>query len=265
MLETGLSHGERGTVRNAEDRAQPMAINQQGKHPLTAAGLIVEAVGRRLIDDIDFSMSSGGVTVLMGFNGAGKSLLMRILHGMIVPDYGAVSWHGARLTDEVRRKQAAVFQKPVLLRRTVLANIEFALSSRGLKNIDMCQQILANAGLKSLENTPARLLSGGEQQRLALARALALEPEILFLDEATASLDPASTIAIEKMIDAACTSGIKVVMITHDIGQAKRLADEIVFVHEGKILETTTARQFFAKPRSNAACAYLEGRLPSTI
>ncbi|WP_369796047.1 ATP-binding cassette domain-containing protein [Puniceibacterium sp. IMCC21224] len=197
----------------------------------------------------------------MGPNGAGKSLLLRLLHGLIVPQSGSVLWDGAPLDSATRARQAMVFQKPVLLRRSVAANVDFVLRARGRRDRAARDALLARVGLSDHAAQPARLLSGGEQQRLALARALAVQPEVLFLDEPTASLDPASALMIEEIARNIRDQGTKLVFITHDIGQARRLADDVVFVARGQAAEHTPARQFFDQPTSEAARAYLAGRL----
>jgi tungstate transport system ATP-binding protein len=152
----------------------------------------------------------------------------------------------------------------VLLRRSALANVTHALRARGVSRQECharAERMLSAAGLGALTRTPARLLSGGEQQRLAMARALSLEPDVLFLDEPTANLDPASTLAIEQLIQQAHDEGTKCVLVTHDIGQARRLADEVVFLHRGQLEEQSPAGRFFDAPVSASARAFLEGRL----
>lgn len=226
-----------------------------------ARGLVFEVGGRRLIDGIDLILKPGTVTVVMGPNGAGKSLLLRLLHGMIVPTAGEVRWEGRPLDEAMRERQAMVFQRPVLLRRSVAANIDFVLKLRRGRSRKTCAEILRHVGLEAHAHQPARLLSGGEQQRLALARALALEPDVLFLDEPTASLDPASTLAIEEIVQAAHAGGAKIIFVTHDLGQAKRLAGDVVFLHRGRVVEHSAAHPFFAKPASQPARDYLAGKL----
>ena len=228
---------------------------------LSARGLGFMAGGARLIGNVDLDVSAEGVTVVMGPNGAGKSLLLRLLHGLITPTSGELIWRGAPMDEAARRRQAMVFQRPVLLRRSVAANIDFALKLGRRAGRDRREALLTHVGLLEKARQPARLLSGGEQQRLALARALATEPELLFLDEPTASLDPASTQMIEALISSAQRRGVKIICVTHDLGQAKRLADEVVFLHRGQILEQTSAARFFNRPASEAACGYLDGRL----
>ena len=232
--------------------------------PVRAEGLVFEAGGKRLVDGIDLTLTPGTRTVVMGPNGAGKSLLLRLLHGLIEPTAGTVRWAGALTPGRLRRRQAMVFQHPVVLRRSVAANVRYALAVHGVPRAERLSRLhaaLEAAHLTHLAARPARVLSGGEQQRLALARALSIRPDVLFLDEPTAALDPASTQAIEQLIQAAHAAGTKIVVITHDLGQARRLADEVIFMHAGRIEEHTPAAQFFASPRSSAAQAYLAGQL----
>lgn len=232
--------------------------------PLRARGLTLELGGRRLIDGVDLEVVSNTRTVVMGPNGAGKSLLLRLLHGLIAPTTGSVSWAVALPKREFRRRQAMVFQRPVLLRRSVSANVAYALAAHGVPRPERGKRTraaLAAARLEHLAERPARVLSGGEQQRLAVARALSIRPEVLFLDEPTANLDPASTLAIEELIGAAHRAGTKIMFITHDLGQAQRLADDVVFLHAGRVCEHSSAERFFTTPRSEAAEAYLAGRI----
>jgi len=229
--------------------------------PLRTSKLTLEFDRERRIDTIDLTLEAASLTVVMGPNGAGKSLLLRLLHGLIVPTSGEVRWGGTPMNDTIRRRQAMVFQRPVLLRRSVAANIDFVLALRGPVDRDRRDEILSHVGLLDFANQAARLLSGGEQQRLALARALATEPEVLFLDEPTASLDPASVLAIEQIVTRAHQSGTRVIFVTHDIGQARRLADEVLFLHRGRLVEHARADRFFTSPESETAAAYLEGRI----
>ena len=226
--------------------------------------LCFDAGGKRLVDRIDADIHPHRRTVIMGANGTGKSLLLRLLHGLIRPTAGGVLWLGRPLDREGRRGQAMVFQRPVMLRRSVLANLRFALAVRGIAGSERMAreaEALARARLGDLAHRPARVLSGGEQQRLAIARALACAPRVLFLDEPTASLDPASTHAIEHQIREAHTSGVTIVLVTHDIGQARRLGDDLIFLHAGRVVESGPAPEVLDAPRSEAARAWLEGRL----
>lgn len=230
--------------------------------PLEVSGLVYEKRGQRIIDGLDLRIASPGVTVIMGPNGAGKSVLLRLVHGLLRPGAGNISWNGQAPDEALRRRQGLVFQAPVLLRRTVSANIRFVLRLRGLPHDEEAvAAALAPAGLAGLASRPARVLSGGEKQRLAMARALALSPDVLLLDEPTVSLDPASTAAIEELVATARGRGVKVVLVTHDVGQAHRLADDVVFLHRGRIRETAPAESFFTRPASSEARAYLEGRI----
>lgn len=232
--------------------------------PLELRRLSLEAGGRRLIDSIDLKVEKPGITVILGPNGAGKSLLLRLAHGLVVPTEGTILWGGRPMDDEIRRRQAMVFQKPVLLRRTSAANITYALGLRGIARSERdsrARQALELAGLERHAFTPARVLSGGEQQRLCLARALSLDPEVLLLDEPTASLDPASTLAIERLLIGAKHRGIKVIVVTHDVGQARRLAQDVIFLHHGRLIEHQPAGGFFEHPESDTARDFIAGGL----
>ncbi|MDX6749411.1 ATP-binding cassette domain-containing protein [Geminicoccaceae bacterium 1502E] len=231
--------------------------------PLRVESLTFEAGGARLLDGVSLTLGQGMRTVVMGPNGAGKSLLLRLCHGLLRPTRGRVRW---ALDDgeAVRRRQAFVFQRPVLLRRSTLANVTFALAHAGVTlrgRRDRAMEALERVGLGHLAGRPARLLSGGEQQRVALARAWAIRPDVLFLDEATASLDPSATRTIEGIVQAMHEAGVKIVLTTHDLGQARRLGDEIVFLHKGRLVEHQPAAAFFERPRSEQARAFLDGRL----
>lgn len=231
--------------------------------PLTVRELCFESGGLRLIKDLSFTLARDGRTVILGANGAGKSLLLRLCHGLIAPTGGEVIWQGANGIDPTTR-QAMVFQRPVMLRRTVAANVDYALKVRGLERADrraLIDEALEKTRLRRHADTPARVLSFGEQQRVALARAWALRPDILFLDEPTASLDPSVTRTIEDMINDIAAADTKIVMTTHDLGQARRVADEILFMHRGRVLEQTPATAFFDGPHSEAAQAFLAGEL----
>jgi tungstate transport system ATP-binding protein len=249
-------------VANMDAKSDAEAAAAPGEMlPVVTKGLTLAIAGKALVDSVDLSLPGSTVTMVMGPNGAGKSLLLRLLHGMLQPTGGSVLWGGQPLSKELRKRQAMVFQRPVLLRRSVAANIDFVLKLGGKIEPERRDEILDHVGLLDHARQPARLLSGGEQQRLALARALALEPEVLFLDEPTASLDPASVLMIEQIVLGAHRRGTKIIFISHDIGQAKRLGDEIVFLHNGRLAEHTPAGRFFANPSSEAAQAYLEGRI----
>jgi len=233
--------------------------------PLVLEGIVVEAFGRRLLDEVDLTLDAGPLTVLLGPNGAGKSLLLRICHGLLAPHRGRVLWAGVTTDVDAHRPHISlVAQRPVLLRRSARANIEYALAVRGVdrrSRRERARAALVTAGLRDLARSPARVLSLGEQQRLTLARARATEPAVLFLDEPTANLDPASTRAVERAILEAHQGGTKIVWVTHDLQQAERLADEVVFLHRGRLLERAPALDFFGGPTSAEARAFLDGTL----
>jgi tungstate transport system ATP-binding protein len=231
--------------------------------PLALKDVSFAIAGKRLIKDVTCDFAPGLCTVIIGPNGAGKSLLLRLCHGLLSPTEGAVMWEGARGRDP-RPYQAMVFQRPVMLRRSVRANVDYALSLRGLPKAErreIVRDALEWTGLSHLAESPARVLSGGEQQRLALARVWALDPEVLFLDEPTASLDPAATHSIEELIAAIHAAGTRIIMTTHDLGQARRMADEVVFMHRGRVREKSLAAAFFAKPEDELAQAFVRGEL----
>jgi tungstate transport system ATP-binding protein len=230
--------------------------------PIRAQGLSYVVNDLRIIDHVDLSIESAGVTAVMGFNGAGKSVLLRLLHGLLEPSSGQVTYAGQRLNPEIRAAQAMVFQKPLMLRRSVAANIRYALRIHGVAaDIQQARldELLSLADLTPLARRPARVLSGGEQQRVAIARALAGEPRLLYLDEPTANLDPVSIRSVEAMIDTVRQRGTKIVLVTQSVGQAKRIADEIVFIHRGRIVEQTSATEFFSGPEAPPAAAFVEG------
>ncbi len=232
--------------------------------PLRLTDVSFAAGGRTIIDRASVDLVAGPSTIVLGANGAGKSVLMRLMHGLLAPSGGSVNWLGLNAA-RAPRLQAMVFQRPVMLRRSALANIVYALDLAGIPHAERetaASDALDSVGLSSLAHRPARVLSGGEQQRLALARAWALHPEILFLDEPTASLDPSATREIEKVIRAFDAAGTKIVMATHNLGQARRLGDEVLFVHEGRIAELSPVAEFFSQPKSPEAAAFIKGESP---
>ncbi len=232
--------------------------------PIMVENLTYEAGGQRLVDVNALEIRTAGPTMILGPNGAGKSLFLRLLHGLIAPTSGHIQFAGQVADKALRRGQAMVFQKPVLLRRSVAANISYALAAHGVPRRGRgarVRQLLDQGNLIERGYQPARTLSGGEQQRLALVRALAAEPAILFLDEPTSSLDPAACHDIEELINHAARTGTKIIMVTHDLGLAQRLADEIVFVHLGQVAEQRPAKSFFRRPRSAHARAFLASKL----
>jgi tungstate transport system ATP-binding protein len=232
--------------------------------PLTLERLTFERGGRRIIDSISAVIAHGPRTAVLGPNGAGKSVLLRLCHGLLQPTAGRVRWNAVEERG-VPRRQAMVFQRPVMLRRSALANVAYALQVAGVGRDERnarAREALALVGLEHLAHHPARVLSGGEQQRLALARAWTLRPEVLFLDEPTASLDPGATQEIERIVAAVHAAGTKIMLVTHNLGQARRLSDEVLFLDRGCLVERATTDRFFRAPASNEAAQFLKGELP---
>jgi tungstate transport system ATP-binding protein len=232
--------------------------------PLSLRDVRFTAGGRGIIDGISAEVAAGPATIILGANGAGKSVLMRLMHGLLVPTSGQIAWR-AQDAERVRRGQAMVFQRPVMLRRSALDNIIYALELARIPAAERERQAmdaLREVGLSEVAHRPARVLSGGEQQRLALARAWALHPEVLFLDEPTANLDPGAVREIENVIKAFDASGTKIVMSTHNLGQARRLGDEVLFIHQGRLAERAPVDQFFKQPASAEAAAFIKGEMP---
>jgi tungstate transport system ATP-binding protein len=219
---------------------------------------------RHIIKALSLEIGAGPSTIILGANGAGKSVLMRLMHGLLEPTSGMLRWNRAD-GERLRRAQAMVFQRPVLLRRSALENVEYALALAGVHGSERRRgalEALESVGLAHAAAQPARTLSGGEQQRVALARAWALHPEVLFLDEPTANLDPGAAREIENVIKAFDAAGTKIIMATHNLGQARRVGDEVLFLHEGRLAERSPVGEFFARPASPEAVAFIQGELP---
>lgn len=229
--------------------------------PITVKNLSLALNDRVLIDGISCLIKTEGISVIMGPNGAGKSLFLRCLHGLSKPDSGQVLYDQKPLSPAIQQQQSMVFQAPIILRRTVLANLIFVARQRGKSDPQTSLDYLTQLRLDHLAQQPARLLSGGEKQRLALARALITDPAVLFLDEATSNLDPASVETIETNLQLVSQQGTKIIFVTHDLGQAKRLGADVLFLHRGKLSEHSPASSFFKNPKSTAAKSYLAGKL----
>lgn len=227
--------------------------------PLKVENLAFEAEGKTLLGPLSFELPKGGITAIIGPNGAGKSLLLRLCHGLIAPSQGNVNWAMEGGTLAGRKRHAMMFQRPVMLRRSARANLQHAVTVAGAGR--RIEDALERFGLAPLAERPARLLSGGEQQRLALARAWLLEPDVLFLDEPSAHLDPGATRQIEAILERLAAEGVTLLMTRHDLGQARRLAQRVLFLHRGALVEDAEARAFFAGPHSQEARAFLAGDL----
>ncbi|WAJ30790.1 energy-coupling factor ABC transporter ATP-binding protein [Antarcticirhabdus aurantiaca] len=227
--------------------------------------LVLDAVSLRagsvaILDHVELAIEAGAPTLVIGPNGSGKTSLLHVAMGLTAPTEGRVLWGGRLAAPPVRR--ALVFQRPVMLRRSVLANVTFALARAGCpwgQRRPRAEALLERVGLADLAGRAAPALSGGEKQRLALARALAREPELLLLDEPTANLDPASARRVEAIVGEAAAAGVKIILATHDLGQARRLAGEVVFMTRGRVRERAAAPAFFAAPATPEARAFLAG------
>ncbi|TDE40049.1 ATP-binding cassette domain-containing protein [Antarcticimicrobium sediminis] len=216
--------------------------------------------GRVIVGPISLGLRDAGVTMAMGPNGAGKTTLLRALHGLERVSSGQIRW--AESAEALRARQAFVFQTPILMRRSVLDSIAYPLRLKGVSRGEARERAAACAetvGLRVRLKKDASTLSGGEKQKMALARALITEPALLFLDEPSANLDGRSTREIEEILTHIRAGGTRIVMSTHDIGQARRLADEVVFLHDGRLVEQASSAAFFDAPQSNQAYAYLQG------
>ena len=230
--------------------------------PLALEDVSLQAGVTTILDRINLTIRRGPPTLLIGPNGSGKTSLLRLCMGLAAPTRGRISWGGR--SDSTPTRRAIVFQRPVMLRRTAAANVTYALAQAGAPRSERSERaasLLERVGLADLGGRPARLLSGGEQQRLALARALARDPEILFLDEPTANLDPAATRAVEEIVAKAAQSGLKIVMASHDLGQVRRLAGEVMFLARGTLCEHASTNQFLDHPSTPEARAFLRGDL----
>ena len=228
--------------------------------PLKLTDAVVRKRGKTIVGPITAEIGPKGFTVVMGPNGAGKTTFLRLMHGLEPPREGSVTWQSPAAV--VRMRQVLVFQTPIVMRRTVLANICYPLLVRGTARAaaqDMAVHWGEKVGLKAVLNHHAQVLSGGEKQKLAIARALITEPEVLFLDEPTTNLDGSSTREIETILQNAFDGGTRIIMATHDIGQAKRLATDILFLYRSRLHEVSPVETFFDAPATAEAKAFLNG------
>lgn len=230
--------------------------------PLEVADVEVRRKGRRLIGPISLTVKGTGVSIILGPNGSGKTTLLRLLHGLERPRGGAITWNAPEA--EAQAAQSFVFQTPILMRRTVLDCIAYPLILRGMSRSaarEAAEVATRDAGLDGVKDLMAPSISGGEKQKLALARALITKPDILFLDEPCANLDGRATRDIEASLKNVSARGVRVLMSTHDLGQARRLAKDILFLVGGRLIENTSATAFFGGPQTNEAQAFLDGRI----
>ncbi len=234
-----------------------------GFENLTLHGAALMRGGRRLLGPLDLTLDTSGITAILGHNGAGKSLFIQMCHGQFPPSAGRIAWNGADAITS-RRERSFMFQNTPLLRRSVFANVEFPLVAQGIPRAERHRRThlaLQTARLDQQSNAPAASLSGGERQRMALARAIVTDPQVILLDEPAANLDPASTLALESMVLAVAAKGTKVLIATHDLPQARRLAADVLVFGLGKLLVQQDARSFFNTQHDGAVADYLEGRL----
>ncbi len=230
--------------------------------PLTLEGVHYQVDGLQLLSDISIQFPPKGTITIVGPNGAGKTLLLRICHGLLSPSQGRILWadNAKALVPGV---QSMVFQRPVMLRRSATDNLMFAMKASKVpveQRAVRLEQALEHAKLSSLKDRPAKKMSGGEQQRLALARCFALQPQILFLDEPTAHLDPVSISHVERLIHTIAETGCQIVMVTHDLAQARRLGSFTAFMKGGQLVEFSETETFFTNPQSEALSAFLRGQ-----
>ena len=229
--------------------------------PIVVSNLSLLLGKTKILDKIKCKIHNESIVAVLGPNGAGKSLFLKTINGLTPVESGKIKFNSKEINYQIRKEIALVFQKPTLLRRTVLENMQFVLEKKNkLSNLEIMNH-LQKVGLDTYKHKPARLLSGGEQQRLSLARALLINPSLLLLDEPTANLDPYSLNLIEEIILDENKKGKTIILTTHDMGQAKRLAKEILFFDKGKLLEQTKAINFFAKPKTKEAQNYINGKI----
>ena len=225
--------------------------------PLTLSNLSVRHRGKTVLGPIDLVIDQGGPTMVIGPNGSGKTTLLRVMHGIEHISEGTVDW-----AQPDHANHAYVFQSPVVLRRTVAENLSYPLSLINLPKLEINAAVeywIERIGLGKVANRSATRLSGGERQKLAIARALIRNPEVLFLDEPCSNLDGQSTREIETLLLKTATAGTRVIMATHDMGQARRLAADVIFMKSGRIAETGLAPDVFDAPQTPDLQAFLKG------
>jgi tungstate transport system ATP-binding protein len=249
-------------VANHQNTLLPLVLQNMSLDVPTRVG----SATKRILCDVNLTIAPGARLCILGANGAGKSVLLRLMHGLLTPSSGEISTAcGIPLTDNVcRQHDAMLFQRPVMLRRSAIDNVLLGLDSLTPRADTLnarlrADEALQKVGLTALAHRAARVLSGGEQQRVAFARVLARAPEVLYLDEPTASLDPQSARQIVELIDTISMRGTAIVLTTHNLALAKLFADNILFLHEGRITELTPTVDFFVSPRSIEAQAFLKG------
>ena len=228
--------------------------------PLNLTDVQVRRKGKTVLGPVTITLGAFGLTIIVGPNGSGKTTLLRAMHGVERISAGQVQW--AVPSQIARERQAYVFQSPIMLRRSVTENLYYPLGLSGMSRADAAPLIanwITQIGLNGADQTQATRLSGGERQKLAIARALIRKPDVLFLDEPCANLDGRGTREIETLLLMARDAGTRIVMATHDLGQAKRLATDAMFILNGQIHETAPAPTFFNAPRTAQLAGFLSG------
>lgn len=228
--------------------------------PLTLKEVAVRRRGKRLIGPVDLTLKDAGLTIIIGPNGSGKTTLLRVMHGVERLSEGTVTWSVPEA--EAQNRQSYVFQTPIMLRRSVADNLRYPLQLLGTARLETharADHWAARIGLTDRMDMPATRLSGGEKQKLALARALIRKPDVLFLDEPCANLDGASTRDIESILQGALAEGTRIIMTTHDLGQARRLASDAIFMLHGVVHESGPSPAFFSAPQTAELQAFFRG------
>lgn len=231
---------------------QPMSVSLEN--------VAVKRRGKAVLGPVDMTLDATGFTIVLGPNGSGKTTLLKVLHGVERLSAGKVTWSVPDI--DAREAQAYVFQKPIMLRRSVRQNLAFPLQLLKVQKPEIEARVIdwsRRIGLEDALDRPATRISGGEQQKLALARSLIRDPQVLFLDEPCANLDGRSTREIEELLIASSRSGTRIIMTTHDLGQARRLASDVVFLLKGQLHEQSDAQAFFSTPQTTETRAFLKG------
>ncbi len=236
---------------------------------IEARGVWAGRGGTDILKDVSIEVGKGEILAIIGPTGSGKTTLLRVLNLLDPPDEGRVFFNGIDVTEDemarfsARRRMAMVFQKPSMFNVSVEKNVSYGLKIRGVSDHairDRVRATLQDVGLSGYEERRAFSLSGGEAQRVALARALVTEPELLLLDEATANLDPRTAETIENLIRGAREKGLAVVMATHDLDQARRLAEGVAVLVGGELVQMGSAEEVFERPGSEEVARFVGAR-----
>ncbi len=230
--------------------------------PLTLDQVELTRGGKRILGPLSWVLAGEGVTVVLGPNGSGKTSLLKAIHGLERINRGRIDWPGGR--DAARARQGFVFQSPILMRRSTVDCIAYPLLLDGMRRAEArarAAEAAGRVGLGDKLDLPVHVLSGGEKQKMAIARAMMRAPELLLLDEPTANLDGSSTREIEDILKTARAAGTRILFSTHDVGQARRLADDVIFIYRGLLHEAGPRDTFFTEPKTPEARAHIQGDL----